>query len=80
MRAIWIAALLLVFEIIMLVYQYFYTAVFAWSFVFEMLLRILITTALCLLLHDPLQRSYLGRGEKRQAHSKRRKIREVKAI
>lgn len=74
-RAIWIAVLLLVYEIVMLVYQYFSTAVFRWSYVGNLLLRVILTTALCMALYPLLRRMFFGKAG---AAARGRKTREVK--
>lgn len=74
-RAIWIAVLLTVYEIVMLVYQYFYTAIFHWWYVGDLLLRVAIVTALCMVLYTPIHRLYFG---KTGAAGKGRNTREVK--
>lgn len=74
-RAIWIAVLVLVHEIVMLVYQYFYTAIFRWSYVGDLLLRVAMVTALCMALYSPIHRMYFG---KTGAAGKGRNTREVK--
>lgn len=74
-RAIWIAVLLTVHEIVMLVYQYFSTAVFRWSYVGVLLARVALTTALCMLLFPALHRLFFGKAAKA---GKVRNTREVK--
>ena len=74
-RSVWIFVLVAVYEIVMLVYQYFSTAVFEWRYVGNLLLRVLITVALCLILYAPLRRIYIGKNK--QA-SKGNRFREVK--
>ena len=61
-RIIWISALLLVFETVMLVYQYFHTAVFAWAYVRDLFIRVAMVTALCLLAYPLFHRIYFGRA------------------
>ena len=74
-RVIWIFIPLLIHEIVMLVYQYFSTAIFEWGYVADLLLRTFMLTALCLLLYAPLHRLFFGRTN--PAH-KGRDTREVK--
>lgn len=74
-RIIWIAALLLLHELILLVYQYFNTAIFAWAFVWNMLLRVALTTALCLLAYPLFRAMYFGVPRE---HKAGRSTREVK--
>ena len=74
-RVIWVFFPLLLHEIVMLVYQYFSTAIFEWSYVADLLLRTLMLTALCLLLYAPLHRLFFGRTNPAR---KSRDTREVK--
>ena len=66
-RIIWISALLLVFEIVMLVYQYFNTAVFEWIYVRDLFIRVAMMTVLCLISY-PLFHSIFF-GNVRAAHN-----------
>ena len=54
-QAIWIFVLVLVHEIVMLIYQYFSTAIFEWKYVRDLLLRTGAVTLLCLLLQPMYQ-------------------------
>lgn len=63
-RVIWIFVLLAIHEIVILVYQYFSTAIFEWQYVLDMLLRICLTTALCILLHPLFHALFIGRKPK----------------
>jgi len=74
-RAIWIAALLLVYEVVMFVYQYFSTAVFDWAYVRDLALRVVLMDALCLLLYNPMRAVFIGRADRAQSG---RNTREVK--
>ena len=55
-RIIWIVALVLVYEAVMLIYQYFHTAIFAWTYVRDLAIRVGMITALCLIAY-PLFRA-----------------------
>ena len=59
-RIIWIVALLLVFEIVMLIYQYFNTAVFEWVYVRNLCIRVAIMTALCLISYRLFHSIFFG--------------------
>lgn len=61
-RAIWIFALVAVYEIVMLVYQYFSTAIFEWKYVRDLLLRTGAVTLLCLLLQPLFHRLFMGKA------------------
>ena len=74
-RAIWVAALVIVFEIVMLIYQYFSTAILRWSYVRDLLLRTAISTALVLLLTPFMERLTKVRGTRAD---KKHAYREVK--
>ncbi|MBQ8506635.1 MAG: ECF transporter S component [Clostridia bacterium] len=74
-RLIWIIVLVVINEIVMLVIQYFNTAMFKWSYVGTLLLRSVLTTLLAQLLY-PLTR-VLYRGRKKAAGGNR-STREVK--
>ena len=63
-RAIWIFVLLLVYEAIMLVYQYFSTAIFEWKYVRDLLLRVFAITALCMLLYPFFHALFIGKSRK----------------
>ena len=66
-RIIWIAALLIVYEAVMLIYQYFHTAIFEWRYLRDLCIRVAMVTALCLIAYSPLRAVWLGkpRAEKR---------------
>ena len=66
-RVIWIAALLFVFEIVMLVYQYFNTAVFEWIYLRDLLIRVVSVTALCLIAYPLFHRIYFGKARAAQS-------------
>lgn len=74
-RAIWIFALLIIHEVIMLVYQYFSTAIFEWKYVRDLLLRTGATTALCLILYPFFHMIFIGKAH---ASAGGRATREVK--
>ena len=74
-RIIWISAMLLVYEIVMLVYQYFHTAVFEWIYVRDLLIRVVLLTALCLIAYSPFHRICFGKAKPAQSG---RLTREVK--
>lgn len=59
-RIIWISALLLLHEIVLLIYQYFNTAVFDWIYVRDLLIRVILTTALCLIGYAPFRALCFG--------------------
>ena len=61
-RIIWISALLLVFEVVMLVYQYFNTAIFEWVYLRDLFIRLVLMTALCLIAYPLFHRLYFGRS------------------
>ncbi len=61
-RAIWIVALLLLHEIILFVYQYFHTAVFRWVYVRDLLIRVALTTALCMAAYPLFHAACFGRS------------------
>ena len=73
-RAIWIAVLVLLYEIVMLVFQYFSNAVFRWIYVRDLLIRTAMVTALSLLLYNPMRVLFLGRNSTAGS----RRTREVK--
>ena len=74
-RSVWIFVLTFIYEVVMLVYQYFSTAVFEWIYVRNLLLRVLMIVALSLLLHGLFRRIYTGRNKKA---AKGNRYREVK--
>lgn len=73
-RAIWIAVLVLIYEIVMLVLQYFNNAVFQWIYVRDLLIRTGIATALAMLLYNPAYALLIGNSDA----VRNRKTREVK--
>lgn len=73
-RAIWITVLVLLFEIVMLVYQYFSNAVFQWVYVRDLLIRTLIVTVLTMALYNPMRAVFVGRS----VAGRNRKTREMK--
>jgi len=76
-RAVWIAVLFGIYEIVLLVYQYFSTAVFEWVYLRNIFVRILALTASASLLYPVFHRIYLGKA--RDARSQRN-TREVKSF
>lgn len=60
-RMIWISVLLAIYEIVMLVLQYFSTAIFTWVYVGNLAIRVLLLTALTQLLHPVFHRIYIGK-------------------
>ena len=74
-RIIWIAALLMVFEIVMLVYQYFHTAIFEWAYLRDLCIRIVMMTALCLLAYPLFHRIYFGKARAAQNSRATREVR-----
>ena len=74
-RIIWIVALLLVYEIVMLIYQYFNTAVFEWIYVRDLAIRVAGMTALCLIGYPLFRAIYFGKA---RAAQNGRTTREVK--
>jgi len=75
-RVIWIFALLSLYETVILVYQYFSTAIFEWKYVRDLFLRVAAVTALCMLLHPFFHALFIGKTRKTAAG--RRAFREVK--
>ena len=74
-RLIWIMVLVLLHEIVMLVIQYFNTAMFKWSYVGTLLIRAALTTLLAQLLYPLTRLIYRG---KEKAVGGSRSTREVK--
>jgi len=74
-RLIWVVVLVTLHEIVMLVIQYFNTAVLKWSYIGNLVLRSLMTTALVQLLYPLMRRIYRG---KTRPVSAGRSTREVK--
>lgn len=60
-RAIWVFALVVVYEIVMMVYQYFSTAIFEWKYVRDLLIRTGAVTLLSVLLHPFFRRIFIGK-------------------
>ena len=63
-------------EIVMLVYQYFSTAIFHWNYILDLAIRAVMLTLLCILLYSPMRRIYIGKAN--ASKSKARRFREVK--
>lgn len=62
-RAIWICVLVTLYEVVMLILQYFSTAIFSWVYVGNLLIRVVMVTALTQLLHPAFHRLYIGRAK-----------------
>lgn len=75
MRIVWVFVFDVLYEIAMLLVQYFSNAIFEWRYVGDLLLRALITAAIYALLHPLLRRIFVG---KYTASAAIRKTREVK--
>ena len=73
-RAIWIFALVVVYEIVMMIYQYFSTAIFEWKYVRDLLIRTVAVTLLCIALHAFFRRMFIGKAD----YGSVRQFREVK--
>ena len=74
-RIIWITVLLILHETVMLIYQYFNTAVFEWIYVHDLAIRIAVVTALCLIAYPLFHGIYFGKA---RAADSGRVTREVK--
>lgn len=74
-RAIWICVLVLIHEIILLIYQYFSTAIFEWKYVRDLVIRVAGTVALCMFFYRPFHFIFIGRADKTRSG---RTTREVK--
>ena len=61
-HAIWIFVLVAAHEIVMMIYQYFSTAIFEWKYVRDLLLRTGVVTLLCLLLQPMYRRMFIGKA------------------
>lgn len=59
-RIIWISALVFLHELVLMIYQYFNTAIFEWAYLRDLIIRVLITTALCLVLYTPFRSLCFG--------------------
>lgn len=62
-RAIWICVLVVIHEIVLLVYQYFSTAIFEWKYVLDLIIRVALTVALCMLFYRPFHYIFIGRAD-----------------
>lgn len=71
-RVIWISVLLMLYETAMLLLRYFYTAVFDWGYVTDMLLRTILTTTVCMLLFPLYHVLCFGRNAGVDVRSRRR--------
>lgn len=76
MRCVWVFVLYMLYEIAMLLIQYFSNAVFKWIYVLWLLVRSLIATAVYSLLHPLFRRMFIG---KYTISAAGRKTREVKS-
>lgn len=74
-RAIWIFVLVFLHEIVLLIYQYFSTAIFEWKYVRDLLIRAAITISLCMLFYQPFHRVFIGKADHARSG---RTVREVK--
>ncbi len=63
-RMIWIAVLVAVYEVVMLLLQYFSTAVFTWVYVGNLAIRVALITVLTQLLHPVFHRLYAGKASR----------------
>ncbi len=59
-RVIWISALLFLHELVLMIYQYFNTAIFEWAYLRDLFIRVAMMTALCLILYQPFRALCLG--------------------
>ena len=59
-RIIWISALLFLHELVLMIYQYFNTAIFEWAYLRDLIIRVAMTTALCLILYAPFRSICFG--------------------
>ena len=73
-RIIWIAVFVGLYEVVMLIYQYFSTAVFEWAFVQNLLIRLGTTVVLSTLLYPLLRRMYLGKRSRFAGHQDTREV------
>lgn len=74
-RMIWIAVFVGLYEVVMLIYQYFSTAIIEWAFVRNLLIRMAMVLVLSTLSYPLLRRMYLG---KRSRFAGNQNTREVK--
>lgn len=73
-RIIWIAVFVGLYEIVMLVYQYFSTAIFEWGFVRNMLIRLGTMLVLSALSYPLFRRMYLGKRSRFAGHQNTREV------
>lgn len=73
-RIIWIAVFVGLYEIVMLVYQYFSTAIFEWGFVRNMLIRLGTLLVLSALSYPLFRRMYLGKRSRFAGHQNTREV------
>ena len=77
-RITWVVVFTAMYELIMLFYQYFSTAVFQWGFVRNLLIRLAVVTLLTVVLYAPLRRIYIGKPG--SEYTGKQKTREVKSF
>ena len=63
-RVIWISVLVALYEVVMLIFQYFSTAVFTWVYVGNLAIRVVLIPALTQILHPAFHRLYIGRSRR----------------
>ena len=61
-RMIWISVLVALYEVVMLVLQYFSTAIFTWVYVGNLAIRVGMITVLTQLMHPAFHRLYVGKS------------------
>lgn len=76
-RMIWVGALVLLYEVVMMIYQYFSTAIFTWVYVGNLLLRTVAITALVQLFYPLSRRFWIGKST---VGGKKHSTREVKTF
>lgn len=73
-RVIWIAVFVGLYEIVMLIYQYFSTAILEWGFVRNLLIRMAMMLVLSTLAYPLFRRMYLGKRSRFAAHPNTREV------
>lgn len=73
-RLIWIAVFVGLYEIVLLVYQYFNTAIFSWIYVRNLLIRLGTILVLSTLLYPLFRRLYLGKRSSFAGHQNTREV------
>lgn len=76
-RMIWVSALVLLYEVVMMIFQYFSTAIFTWVYVGNLLLRTVAITVLVQLFYPLFRRIWIGKD---QPTGKKHSTREVKTF